>query len=570
MKRAKFLLPALLLLIGSFYLWNLGNHGLFEPDEARYAEIPREMLEKGDYITPTLNYVKYFEKPPLHYWCTALFMKIFGENEWGARITPFLGGLGGVGITALFGWRYFGLVPGLLSAWILGSSFLWSVHAQLNITDMTLAFFLTLGLFAYYLGIRSSRRWLLLFYASLALATLAKGLIGIVLPGGIILLWICWRREWKLIPRSLSFPGIALFFALTLPWFAEVWRRNPEFGWFFFVHEHFLRYTTTAHERYEPWWYFLAILPLGMLPWTGGILRGFFLRFKEIHRASYKEGLLSYLFLWPLLIVLFFSLSGSKLIPYILPTLPPLALFGGLGIQAMLEGKKSRKEKFLFCFWPCLFALALGGYAWQEAPRDLGDILIPLTLLGVFPALGAILFCFGNNRKSSFYKTALVFFMGISFMAGVKTLPPLLEPTLSGKALAELIQKERLPEEKILCYGTYVQGLAFYLKERILLGEYEGELGFGRRQNPENAEAWFLSEEEVGKLWQNPALPLLLVLPEREDSFWERLELAPGTLLGTRDDLRLFRKNAGTPSSPEKSMEQNSEIPDSTTRHMPE
>ncbi len=569
MKRTNLSFFALLVFLGGLYLWNLGGYGLLEPDEARYAEIPREMLEKGDFITPTLNYVKYFEKPPLHYWCTALSMKLFGENEWGARLTPFLGGLAGVGATALFGWRFFGPFPGFLSGWILGTSFLWSVHAHLNITDMTLTFFLSLGLFAYYLGIRSNRRWLLLFYASMALAVLAKGLIGMVLPGGIILLWICWRREWKLILRSLSLPGILLFLAMVLPWFVEVWRRNPEFGWFFFVHEHFLRYTTTTHERQEPWWYFLAILPLGLLPWTGGILGGAFSDFRKSHAAVYKEGLFSYLFFWFALILLFFSLSGSKLIPYILPVFPPLALFGGLGMQALLKGETSRKGRMLFCFWPLLFALALGGYAWQEATPAPGKILPPLVLLGILPALGGILLSFGTKKRNSLSGTLLVILLGTSFLGGVKSLFPLLEPTLSGKPMAELIRQERLPEEQILCYGTYVQGLPFYLKERILLGEYEGELAFGKNQDPEGSQAWFLSKEDVRSLWQNPEKPMLLILPERDSSFWERLELKPGMFLGARDDLLLFRKIMNDSSREEKLMEENLKIRDYTARYKP-
>jgi len=570
MKNPKTLLTALLLLLGALYFWNLGGHGLLEPDEGRYAEIPREMLEKGDFVTPTLNYVKYFEKPPLHYWLTALSMKIFGENERASRIIPALGGLGGVAATTLFGLRFFGPASGILAGWILGSSLIWSIHTQLNIIDMTLTFFLTMGLFSYYLGIRSSRRWLLLFYASMALAVLAKGLIGVVLPGIIIFLWICWRREWGLIFQSLSLPGILLFLGITLPWFAEVWRRNPEFGWFFFVHEHFFRYTTTVHSRHEPWWFFIPILFAGTLPWTGGVLGGFGVNFRERFPHAQKDGLFSYLLLWFGVIFLFFSLSGSKLIPYILPVFPPLALFGALGMGQMLGEKGPAGKKGLFLIWPTFFAIALGGYAFTETHVPFSHVLPPLVLLGILPFLSAIFLDFGKKNGWRSPALLLVLLLGVSFVGGVKTLGPLLEPTLSGKALAKLVQEELLPEDTILCYGTYVQGLPFYLKQRIVLGEYEGELAFGKSQDPQGSKGWFLSREDVQNLWKDPAQSILLVLPERDVSFWERLDLIPGIFLGARDRMLLFRKIMENSSHHENPIEQEFETHDYTARQMPD
>jgi 4-amino-4-deoxy-L-arabinose transferase-like glycosyltransferase len=497
-------------------------------------------------------------------------MKIFGKNDGASRIPVALGGLGGVAATALFGIRFFGVLPGLLGGWILGSSLIWSIHAQLNLIDMTLTFFLSLGLFAYYLGIRSSRRWLLLFYASAALAVLAKGLIGVVLPGAIIFLWICWRREWRLIIRSISLPGIVLFLAITLPWFAEVWRRNPEFGWFFFVHEHFLRYTTTIHSRYEPWWFFLPILFAGTLPWTGGVLRGFRRTYREQFPQAQEDGLFSYLFLWFAVILLFFSLSGSKLIPYILPLFPPLALFGSLGMQSMREREISRKKKMLFVFWPLLFAIALVVYALKGTHVPLDGVFPVVGFLGIVPAFLGLYFVLHKKSQGSPSLLLLVILLGASYLGGVKCLGPLLEPTLSGKALAELIQEERLPEETVLCYATYVQGLPFYLKERVALGEYEGELAFGKNQDPEGSREWFLSREDVQNLWKDPERRVLLILPNEDTSFWERLDLTPGIFLGTRGKMLLFRKNMENTRSTEQGIEENLKIHDYTARHIRE
>ncbi|GAB1427419.1 hypothetical protein MASR2M17_08450 [Aminivibrio sp.] len=265
----KILLLILVLLSLTLYFRGLGDHGLLEPDEGRYSEIPREMMESGDFVTPRLNYVKYFEKPVLSYWLTAGAFALFGENEFAGRFWPALLALGGALFTWMLARFLYGRETALLSSVILVTSLVYFAIGQINITDMPLSFFLTMALTGFYLGLEKDRRYYLLFYAGMALAILTKGLIGIVLPGGIIFWYMILTRKWR-IPRSaLYLPGIILFFALVLPWFVEVCRRNSDFFYFFFVQEHFLRYATKMHGRYEPFWFFIPILLAGLFPWTG-------------------------------------------------------------------------------------------------------------------------------------------------------------------------------------------------------------------------------------------------------------------------------------------------------------
>lgn len=235
------------------YLAPLGSYPLMEPDEGRYAEIPREMVESGDFVTPRLNYVKYFEKPVLLYWANAANFMLFGENEFAARLFPALCALGGVFVTAAFGASLYGRRAGFIAGAVTATSLLYFAIGTINITDMPLTFFLTLAFASFYTARTSGRkRWYVVFYLASALAVLTKGLVGVFLPRLVIFVYILLTREWRLFVEPLYLPGLLLFFAACVPWFWLVCRENPDFFRFFFVQEHFLRYTTKMHGRYEP------------------------------------------------------------------------------------------------------------------------------------------------------------------------------------------------------------------------------------------------------------------------------------------------------------------------------
>ena len=232
--KKRIIILAILTAILFLYFMPLGSHGLLEPDEGRYAEIPREMIESGNFITPKLNYVKYFEKPVLLYWMNAANFMIFGENEFAARVAPALCALSGALATALLGTFIFGIRAGILSGIITSLSLLYFAIGTINSTDMPLSFFLTLALASFYAGnIRKDRRWYMLFYAAMALGLLTKGLVAIVLPGGIIFWYVIFTRKWNLIIDVLYIPGIIIFSAISLPWFYLVCRGQPRLFLFF-------------------------------------------------------------------------------------------------------------------------------------------------------------------------------------------------------------------------------------------------------------------------------------------------------------------------------------------------
>jgi len=232
----------------------LGNRPYATPDEGRYVEIPREMVVTGDYVTPRLNGVKYFEKPPLFYWIQAANIKIFGLHEWAMRLSCLLFGLVGCVATYLFGRRFYGPHVGLAACIILATSPLYYALSRLIILDMAVTTLLTLSLFSFLMTVYTPpafqrRLWAWAFYGFSSLAVLTKGLMALAISGPVILIWALSTGRWKDLWPAYIPSGALIFFAITAPWHILASIENPEFAHKYFIVEHFLRYTTSLHLR---------------------------------------------------------------------------------------------------------------------------------------------------------------------------------------------------------------------------------------------------------------------------------------------------------------------------------
>ena len=187
LKNKKLLLGIFVLAIFYLYLAHLGSYHLMDPDEGRYNQIPREMLLSGDFITPHLNGVEYFEKPAFQYWFTAIMMKIFGVTEFAGRILPALSAIGCVGLAGFLGTMMYSRKVGLLASAILATSCLNLIVASINILDMALTLFMTACMVFFYAFERSEKKkWLVAFYIAMGFGVLTKGLVAIILPFGIL------------------------------------------------------------------------------------------------------------------------------------------------------------------------------------------------------------------------------------------------------------------------------------------------------------------------------------------------------------------------------------------------
>ncbi|HXC38254.1 MAG TPA: glycosyltransferase family 39 protein, partial [Burkholderiales bacterium] len=323
---------------------NIGYRKLVKADEGRYAEIPREMVASGDWLTPRLNGFKYFEKPALQYWATAAAFSVFGLHDWAARLWPALTGFLGVLLVWLIGNRAFGPPVGLASAAVLASSGIYAFVGHFLTLDMGVSVFMSATVLFCMMGQRdgtaprAERNWMLAAWAAAALAMLSKGLIGIVLPGAAFAAYVLLARDWRRLARLHWLPGLALFLLIAAPWFIAVSLANQEFFHFFFIHEHFERFLTKQHGRYQPFWYFVPVLALGATPWLFSLAAGFANACKGKAVYVAPEVKLSrmrsfnserFLALWCAVVFLFFSASDSKLGSYILPLFPAAALLTG-------------------------------------------------------------------------------------------------------------------------------------------------------------------------------------------------------------------------------------------------
>jgi 4-amino-4-deoxy-L-arabinose transferase-like glycosyltransferase len=319
---------------GFLFFYGLGAFGLVGADEPRYAQVAREMLDRHDWITPTLGQQPWLEKPVLLYWEEMVAFHIFGVSDWAARLpSAFSASLMIVAIYLFLrrfrpGSELDGALMTAASAAVLG-------FARAAATDMPLAANFSIALLAWYAWHESQeRRWLVAGYAFLGLATLAKGPVAAGLFALILLAFAAVqpRTKWRLLAQTLWLPGIAVYLAVTLPWFVAVQLRNPEFFRIFILEHNLARFGTNLYHHREPFWYFLPVAFIGLLPWAvfaiasvTEVIRGWRAEGRRIFEGVGQDGedrFDVFLLLWLTIPIVFFSFSQSKLPGYILPALP--------------------------------------------------------------------------------------------------------------------------------------------------------------------------------------------------------------------------------------------------------
>jgi 4-amino-4-deoxy-L-arabinose transferase-like glycosyltransferase len=466
----------------------LEQRALWDPDEGRYAEIAREMVASGDWITPRLNDLLYFEKPPLQYWTTAAAYTLFGAQNWSARLWSALTGLAGVLFLVYAGRRLHSLRAGIVAGAMLASSTLYFGLAHLNTLDMGLAFFGEISVFALALGLRSAtqdetRRWILLAWCAAALAVLSKGLIGILLPTVTLFAYSILHRDFSIWKRLSPVAGGALFLLISAPWFIAVMHHNPDFAQFFFVHEHFTRFLTTEHHRAQPLWFFLPVLALGALPWSFPIALGLWQACTK-RRASAAFDPTRFLVVWVAVVFTFFSASGSKLVPYILPVFPALAFLGARYLGSIAKHKVAR-----CLFWSGIVSAALVvAVAYVLASRVGSDGVAQVTTAclaaALTCALGAVLARAVAHRGAVVAATiALAVPIMLAFQITLYAGESL--PGRSTLPLAQQIKPHLGDSTRIYALGMYPQSLPFYLERTVTLAGFRGELDFGLTREPE-------------------------------------------------------------------------------------
>jgi len=530
---------ALLLFFGG-----LGAFPLLEPDEGRYAEIPREMLAVRDFVTPRLNGVLYFEKPPLYYWLNAAALSAL-RPEVACRLASAFFGLAGVGLAWVLGFSIGGRRTALFSAVVLGTSPLWLALSRANIIDMTLSFFLSATLVCFWLAQEREKgapgerlAWYGMFLAA-ALATLTKGLIGFVIPGAVIFFYLLFARRWRLLPRVPWIGGIALFLLVAAPWHVLAARRNPDFLWYYFVHEHFLRYTTPEANRQEPFWYFAAILALGLLPWSGLLPAAGRLYRRGAGRLRDRPGLI-FLACWAGFVFLFFSASQSKLVPYILPAFPPLAVLIALG----MEEKEGRS--LALRIGGALGALVLTGLAAAFVWASLGkverfaSVFTPSLFVFALPALGAGLLATALWARQGARRLWVLAAVPALIFGCLWALGPRVSRRLSNREIARVLASRLQPGDEVFAYRCYPQTVPVYIRREIGVVAFVGELDFGSERLPPAERARrFPNPEGFRSLWSS-GRTVYMVLERVDLPKLAGDGLAPGPILVDREKYLLM------------------------------
>jgi len=496
---------------------------LLPSDEGRYAEIAREMYTTGDWVTIRYNALKYFEKPPFHMWMTALSYTLFGVGEWQARLSVALSGVIGLLVSMLAANRWFGLRAALLTGLVLVAAPMWSVAGHFNSLDMTLsgamACVLAFMLLAQHPDATPAARrgWMLACWLAMGVAILTKGLVGLALPGLVLVIYTLVTRDFALWRRLHLVSGIALMLLVTVPWFWLVSERNPEFLHFFFIHEHWERYTSTVHSRKGPIYYFVPLLLAGFLPWLGLFPR----MWQAVRERAgvtggqarpFQPALLAAI--WAVAIFVFFSLSGSKLPGYIVPIFPALGILAGVALDSISEKSWRRQVNFML-------VLGIVGLLACPIVATLDKPSMPNAIYRAFALWLAVAFIFmlgGALLARRLLQTRGVFTSIVAYAVAMYlcfTVALLGHETMgrpaSGADLVPAIDKVLTPDMPVYSVGMLDHTLPFYMGRTIILVQHADELDFGVAQEPQK---WIPTIDAFIPIWRDGRHALAIMTAE--------------------------------------------------------
>lgn len=477
---ARFSLLAIVLFISFF---RLGSVTLFDVDEAVFSEATKEMLENGDWITPTYNGENRYDKPVLFYWLMAASYKLFGINEFGARFPSALSGSLLCLAVFFFVIRLYGEKRAFYAVLSLALSLYFLVYSHAAVTDMALTFFIALSLFSFYLSLvhwKNTDRYLLGFYLFSALAFLTKGLVGILFPFGIAMVYLLVTEGPKGLKRAFSAKGIILFLLISAPWYiAQLAINGQDFFEQFFVKHHFKRYTGVISGHKGPIYYYIPALIIGLLPWIAFLPAGIRNAFggsnePEVTSEAKRIGPFFsrysspdfFALLWFAFMFVFFSFSTTKLPNYILPAIPAASILIASGMAGQDRWRSYANAGIAAI-------MLLMGIAFMVSERHLLKLGVSDTewiycIAAVSFALAVTgLYAF-ISKKTLYGATAVI--MGIFLLLlSVKVMP------LAGRILQgtlhkySLYAKERLgKDERILTYGINNPSIVFYSGHRVV------------------------------------------------------------------------------------------------------
>lgn len=401
---------ALLAVIVLVLLGN-GQLAITDPVESNYALTAKEMLEAGDFTSPRIYGNYWYDKPIFFYWELLASFSLFGTGEFAARFFPAVFSVLNVLETYCFARKIYDRATAFLASIIFGTTIAFFYLSKAVITDMTFVFFFNAVLIAFYLAYRSGRRWLYLaaFFFS-GLTVLTKGPIGFLLPGFILLVFLCVRRRAGELLHMKWLPGMAVFLAVGGSWYYVMYRlHGMEFIDTFFGVHNFLRARVAEHARDDVWYYYALIFLVGFAPWSFFVLYELKKRFSEL-RARVRERRVSdaaiFLLVWAVLVQLFFQCMATKYVTYTQPAFLPMAILAARLLQPKAQCIK-RVAACLYVIYAVLIVAVAIPLCEQQSGRTTAEALRNLN------PNGALVVNYGDhNNDRIHYRASTVFYYG--------------------------------------------------------------------------------------------------------------------------------------------------------------
>jgi 4-amino-4-deoxy-L-arabinose transferase-like glycosyltransferase len=442
-------------------LFRLDAVTLFDVDEAVFSTATKEMVESGDWITPTYNGEVRYDKPIFFYWLMAASYKAFGINEFGARfpsaVAAFL-----LALSLFYFARrvctdkvaFYATMAISLSAYFL-------VYSRSAVTDMVLTLFITLSLFCFYIAVSENRRYIYGFYFFSALAFLTKGLIGIVFPFGIAVIYMLISEGFRGLLKIFDWKAALLFIIVAVPWYAAEFAINgDEFFQQFFMKHHFKRYTDVISGHKGPFYYYLITLAIGMAPWVVFMPAGIIRAIKE------RSGILLFSALWFGVVFVFFSFSTTKLPNYILSALPPAAILIAEGMSDF-NARPQKVAWLVIAIGALLAAIGMQFLPPLLIKTGISDTGWTIWTSAILMAMSVIAFYSVRLSKPLYAPLACVMFTLLIFLL-VSALPPANQYLQSALHKFSVYAKENArSDERIICYNINNPSIVFYSDHKV-------------------------------------------------------------------------------------------------------
>jgi 4-amino-4-deoxy-L-arabinose transferase-like glycosyltransferase len=504
--RTKLLATQLALVAGVcyfFFFFGLGAFGLTGADEPRYAQIAREMLARHDWIVPTLNGSPWLEKPALLYWKMMSSYAIFGVSDWAARI-PAAFHAAAVVFGIFFFMRRFRFATELDAAMIAASSAGMIGFGRGASTDMLVSAPFALSMMCWWTWHQENKKlWLLIFYGLLGVGALAKGPVAPALAVLVVGAYAALRRDGKIFLRSLSIPGFVLFFAIVLPWYLAVQHQVPQFFRVFFIEHNLERFGTNLYQHSQPFWYYIPVFLLATIPWTLFAVpalidagRNAWKRWRASSQSTNSEsitidaeaddGLTSFLFVWTLVPIIFFSISRAKLPGYILPSIPAAALLTAEYVHRLKAIPRLLTSFHALLCAVLMVAALMAPFAMMKVP--------PPSYMGIFMAVtgGVIAFMVllmvrREGARVLHFVTLVPAILAVAFL--LRPAAATIDRTQSARPINQrLAELSVAADEPVATFNVKRQvayGLDFYRNQPISHYEQEGPLDLPSRIPPE-------------------------------------------------------------------------------------